>query len=146
MEQHIELRVDLGGVEPVHAEPIGGRYRLTHSPGLVYGVAAGDEIEVLEGGEFRVVRRGGNLVIRVLTADGVSSFAEQLEAQVRDAIGGRLDGRGANLLVFTVPVKTGFPKVERLFETLRENRTGIHWEFGNVYDSDGHELGWWNEV
>jgi hypothetical protein len=56
--QHIPLAVHGGtGTEPVHVEVLeAGRYRLLYSPGFVVGVAAGDEIELLDqAGHFRVV-------------------------------------------------------------------------------------------
>jgi hypothetical protein len=143
MSEHIELRVEPDGAEPVHVERIGNHFRVLYSPGLVYGVAAGDEIEVTEGGEFRVVHRGGNLSIRVLCANGVASFAEELERSVGVLLGGRLDGRVQNGLVFTVPPKVGFRGIERVFDQLREGNAEVVWEFGKIYDAQGNELGWW---
>lgn len=143
MEEHVYLRVEPDGVEPVHIERIGHRMRVLYTPGLVYGVAAGDEIEVGERGEFQVVSRGDNLAVRVLCADGVSSFAQELEEQVTSQLGGRLDGRVRNGLAFTVPVKAGFKRIEDVFCALEESHTGVLWEFGNVFDSEGKELGWW---
>jgi hypothetical protein len=143
MTDHIELRVEPDGVEPVHVEMHEGRLRVLFSPGLVYGVAAGDELEVTDGGSFKVLRRGGNVAVRVLCARGVSSFAHELQEKVSKLLGGRLDGRLRNGLVFTIPVTAGFKSIENVFEGLQERESDVLWEFGNVYDRDGSELGWW---
>lgn len=144
-ESHAYLRVESeGGVEPVHVEWFEGRRcRVLYSPSLVYGVAAGDEIEVGDDGSFHVLHRGGNVVIRVLCGDGVASFAEELERKVVTSLSGSLDGRVRNGLAFTIPIAAGFQKIERVFEELHDTIEGIHWEYGNVYDREGMELGWW---
>jgi hypothetical protein len=54
--------------EVLPAEPLGGgRFRLLASPGLVEGVAAGDELELApaDPAGYRVPRRGGQLCIWV---------------------------------------------------------------------------------
>jgi hypothetical protein len=145
---HVLLRVEpSGGREPVHADRIAGdRFRVLLSPGLVYGLAAGDVIRLGENGNFEVVERAGNLAIRVLTEGGVSGFETQLARDVAEVLGGRLDGTVRNGLAFTVPVRSGFAAVERLFgKFVAENPPAV-WEYGNVYDAAGNQLGWWNEV
>ena len=48
--------------EPVHVDLVAAnRFRVLHSPGLAYGMAAGDELEVDELGRYNVVARAGNL-------------------------------------------------------------------------------------
>lgn len=143
---HLELRIGsgLGGVEPVHAQRLGGgRYRVLHTPGVVYGLAAGDELEAGADGAFRVLRRGGNLAVRVLCPTGVAPFTEALAKEVQEKLGGILDGKVRNGLVFTVPVTAGFKRVEVVFQEFTQAMAGAVWEYGNVYDESGNELDWW---
>jgi hypothetical protein len=143
---HVELAVGPGEVEPVHVAPISGRtYRVLFSPGLVYGVAAGDEVEVQADGSFSVVRRGFNLAVRVLSRHGVAACAPALIRRVQD-LGGRLDGRVAHGLVFTIPIAAGFGATERVFREAAQAHDGLVWEYANVYDADGRALGWWHDI
>ena len=148
---HVHLVIhgaDAGAKEPVHAEAIGGsRYRLLSSPGFVLGVAAGDEIELLgDDGQFRVVRRGGNVAVQLFSKEPVHAFRDALAAAVREALGGVLDGGIERGLVFTIPAAAGFAAIEALFDHEVNARPGTEWMYGNVYDPDsGEPLGWWNE-
>jgi len=146
--QHISLAVHGGaGVEPVHVEVLeGGRYRLLYSPGLVEGVAAGDEIELLdEAGTFRIIRRGGNLAVQVFSQEPVQPLRDELADQVRERLSGSLDGDIDRGMVFTIPLSTGFAAIEAFFDGFVRTHAGTEWSYGNVYDPDtGRPLGWWN--
>jgi hypothetical protein len=135
-------------LEQVPATPTGdGRVRLSASPGLAQGAAAGDEVVLKADGQFDVIERGGNLCVQVL---GEREFAE---AQLRplvlrvESLGGWLDGGGPRLRVFTVPVSAGFPSVEAVFKEFVSDVPGSEWYFGNVYDPhDGvTPLHWWED-
>jgi hypothetical protein len=142
--QHISLAVHGSrGTEPVHVEVLeGGRYRLLYSPGFVVGVAAGDEIELLdEAGNFRVVRRGGNHAVQVFSRERVQPLRDELAGRVREQLSGTLDGG----LVFTIPLSAGFRAIEALFDDFVRTHAGTEWLYGNVYDPDtGRPLGWWD--
>lgn len=146
-EQHIALAVHGGsGREPVHVEVLDrGRYRLLHSPGLVIGVAAGDEIELLdEAGHFKVVRRAGNIAVQVFAREAVQPFRDELAAAVGEALSGSLDGGIERGLVFTIPVSAGFAAIEAFFDDFVKTHPETEWTYGNVYDPDtGSPLGWW---
>jgi len=135
--------------ESVPAEALGpGRYRLLGSPGLVEGVAAGDEIELApeEPAGFRVVRRGGQLCIWVYVPDPPPPGTEARLTQAARALGGFLDGGQTRLRVLTLPVIAGFPAVEaELNAAVAE--LGATWAYGNVYQSGdaSRPLGWWAE-
>src|SRR5690606_39345213 len=105
------IRTDGSAVqEEVPVEGLGGgRFRILQSPGLVLGVAAGDVIELTSAGRFKVVSRGRNLCVQVFApASSVDRLENALTGRLK-VLGGRLDGRGAQLLVYTVPVSVGFP-------------------------------------
>ena len=148
-EMHLYLRDASSGdaSEPVHAVPLGGsNYRVVYSPSIVYGIAAGDEIDTDAEGNFSVLRRGGNLAVRVLCAAGVDGFADDLCLSV-EGLGGRLDGKVRNGLVFTIPLEAGFEAIERLFGEFTSMHSSTVWEYGNVYNEAGQPLLWWrNEV
>jgi hypothetical protein len=131
--------------EPVYEEllvdPLGGdRYRVVASPGLVLGLASGDEIIAGPDQTFELATRGGNLSIHVY---GPHSIVNTLAPRI-GALGGWLDGRAPNLTVFTIPVSVGFPEVERVLNDFVGQHSGTEWYFANVYDEDGvTPLNWW---
>jgi hypothetical protein len=149
-ERHIRLAVHgARGAEPVHVEALdGGRYRLLYSPGFVVGVAAGDEIQLLDdAGQFKVVRRAGNLAVQLYSRQPVQPFRDELATAVHQRLDGVLDGGIDRGLVFTIPLATGFAAIEEFFDAFVRSHDGTEWSFGNVYDPDtGSPLGWWNIV
>jgi hypothetical protein len=99
------------GTEEIEVEPLGDRhYRLIHSPGYVEGLAAGDEIVLVdEAVGFRVLKRSGNLCLWMIFAsakDLFSAAALTLKERV-ERLGGRLDGGTERTLIFTIPLKAG---------------------------------------
>lgn len=155
-----ETTVNLGAVlhdgrgvsENVLVETIGGnRFRLLRSPGLVQGLAAGDEFELApeEAFGYRLLKRGANVCLQVFVGtDKVEDFRRTLIPLARQ-IGGRLDGdagftRLANL-VFTFPIAAGFPAIESLMAKAKEMSPNCEWFYGNIYDpKDGvTPLNWW---
>jgi len=138
------------GEEAIPVEPLGGtRFRITASPGMVEGLAAGDELEIdsAEVLGYRLLKRGGNLCVWFYFEHPVDAHdpgVENLTASV-ERIGGWLDGGQSRMVVFTIPVIAGFPAVERVFDAALEGHPGSQWFFGNVYDpKDGTTpLGWW---
>ncbi len=149
-ERHLLLLIEFRNgrpiKEPVHAEEIGkGVYRLLYSPGLVQGIAAGDEFRLLDRhGSFEVQRRSGNLAVQLFALEPISKeVGDELVERVR-GIGGVLDGAILKGMTFTVPVSAGFPAIEELFIRWTGEHPGWEWYFGNVYDDDGvTPLRWW---
>ncbi len=126
-----------------------GHFKLLHSPGLVEGVAAGDEIELAPQNPlgYKVVKRGGNLCVWFYFREkgqNTGLEGQRLRQAVED-IGGWLDGGRVYLLIFNIPMSVGFPAVEQLFNKAAAEIPGSTWMFGNVYDPiDGRTpLGWW---
>jgi hypothetical protein len=49
--------------------------------------------------------------------------------------------------VFTIPVETGFERIDAFFDGLVGEIPGTEWMYGNVYDPEsGAPLGWWESV
>lgn len=124
-----------------------GRFRLLASPGLVEGVAAGDELELTpdELSGFRVLQRGGQLCIWVYLPDLPPVGADGRLGRAARALGGYLDGGQSNLRILTVPVTAGFASVERELDAAVAELGRSTWAYGNVYDwrNGGRPLGWW---
>jgi uncharacterized protein DUF4265 len=124
-----------------------GRVRLLASPGLVEGVAAGDELELTadEPSGFRVLQRGGQLCIWVYLPEPPPMGAEERLGRAARALGGYVDGGHNNLRILTVPVTAGFARVETELDAVVAELSGSTWLYGNVYDSrnGGRPLGWW---
>jgi hypothetical protein len=134
--------------EILPAEPLGrGRFRLLASPGLVEGVAAGDELELAPADPtgYRVLRRGGRLCIWVYVPEPPPDQTEARLGQAAAALGGYLDGGNTGLRILTVPVSAGFARVEAELAAIVTELRGSTWAYGNVYDrrSGGRPLGWW---
>ena len=122
---------------------ITGHFRVIFSPGLVYGIAAEDEIEVWGEGEFKVTRRGGNLAVRVFSEQPIRGICDRLIERVSSELGGRMDGEPKNVMAFTGPVSATFSAVEAVFEAFANRISSVVWEYWNVYDQEGNPLNWW---
>ena len=144
---HLHLRVGetssgKPAFEPVHVvRLVGNRYRVEFTPGLAYGIAAGDEIEVGDDGHYSVLARGGNVAVRVLWTTSVLDARELTEAV--EQLTGRLDGRVDKGLAYTLPVEIGFNAIEKVFGGFVADHPDCVWEYGNVYAEDGSAIGWW---
>src|SRR5258708_5127854 len=80
--------------ESLLVEPLGdNRYRLLKSPGLVPGLAAGDEFEVTEAAPsgYKIIRRGGNVAVQLFAETDLDTFRGTVEPLIQQ-IGGWLDG------------------------------------------------------
>ena len=155
--REIRLRIPTPGrerdfVEKLVVDELGAnRFRLVHTAGLIEGLVAGDEFEIVDGGAgFRILSRGGNVGVWFYFPDEDQNrgFEARRLADEIVAIGGRLDGGGHTSLVFTIPVTVGFEAIEEVLETAQKRISGASWMYSNVYDSvDGMTpLNWWNEV
>jgi hypothetical protein len=133
-------------MEPVEVEVLGGRrYRLLYTPGFVVGVAAGDELEIIDDAASGYYPRGGNLAVQLFSREPVQPFRDALEGAMRTRLAGTLDGGIARGLSFTIPLGTGFGAIEELFDAFVRSHPGTEWLYGNVYDPDTKApLGWWN--
>lgn len=113
------------------------------TPAFVEGIAAGDQIRLHAGGSFEVVRRGGNICLLVVPDEAP---APDDLAPLRDAfdeLGGIVElPPDRRFIVITVPAAPGFDAVEAAIDDWTGPR-GHHWEYGNVYDTDGNPLNWW---
>jgi hypothetical protein len=129
--------------EPVHATSSGGtRYRIEFTPGLAYGIAAGDEIELGPEGAYTVTHRAGNIAVRVYSG---SAFAEEQHGLTAEAetLGGTLDGSIDKGLAYTFPLQAGFAAIEDVFKRFAASHPDCEWEYGNIFADDGAPLNWW---
>jgi hypothetical protein len=134
--------------EILPVEPLGrGRFRLLASPGLVEGVAAGDELELAPADRagYRVLQRGGRLCIWVYVPEPAPEQTEVRLGRAAAALGGYLDGGNTGLRILTVPVRAGFERVEAELAAVVTELPGSTWAYGNVFDArnGGRPLGWW---
>jgi hypothetical protein len=151
-ERHLLLFVDRidGKVlrEPVHVDELGeGRYRLLYAPGMVAGIAAGDEFRLLDDdGRFEILQRSGNLTVQVYSLTPMGDARDTLVAAV-EALGGTLDGSIEKGLTFTMPHTATFAAIEAVFDQWVAEHEGTEWLYGNVYSTkDGvTPLNWWVE-
>jgi hypothetical protein len=122
-------------------------FRLINSPGLVEGLAAGDEIEIdhTKPSQFNVLRRSGNICVWFFFPGAIDPQVAQTLEQAIGEIGGYLDGGTHSSLIFTIPARVGFLPIEALFSKAEKETSGATWMFANVYDPvDGKTpLNWW---
>jgi hypothetical protein len=146
---HVNLLMENanGSTEPVEVQRLGdGGWLILHSPGFVEGIAAGDCIRVLDerAGTFEVLRRGGNVSVK--WACGGSPETHRVIDEITrglEPLGGRLDGTIGIAAVWTVPVASGFPRIEAVMAAAKARLAGSEWWYGNVYDVEGKPLDWW---
>lgn len=119
--------------------------QLVRSPAFIKGIASGDTIQLTPGTqEFTLIKRSGNLCIRVFTRGDIAPLAENLTPEL-EKLGGELDIETPRMLVFSIHVSCGFASIEALFNA--HVGADALWMYGNVYDPrDGKTpLNWWNE-
>lgn len=133
--------------ENLPVTPLGNnKYKILSSPGLVLGIAKDDEIQYFpDSGEFDLISRGRNLCIQLyLSPNGVKDL-EMLTSQIKNELEGTIDGFTKKQAVFSVPVKIGFSKLEKILNQFVQTNPDCKWYYGNVYDiADGvTPLNWW---
>jgi hypothetical protein len=154
----VKILADYFEGKPVHenvpAVKLGeNRYRISASPGLAPGIAAGDEIELLpsERAGYRVTKRGGNVCVQLFLNACDSEDRIEITNLVR-SIGGWLDGgsdAGSGfLLIYTIPVTAGFSAIQNVMAQVSQRFSVDKWMYGNVYDTkDGvTPLNWWLHI
>lgn len=119
---------------------------LVKSPAFVKGLASGDLIKhTADTREFELIKRSGNLCIRVLSRDSIAKLAENLAPEL-EKLGGELDTENERMLVFSIHVSCGFTTIETILNRHIDGKTSI-WLYGNVYDDDGQTpLDWWQAI
>jgi len=122
--------------------------QLVKSPAFVKGIASGDTIKFLsDSREFEIVKRSGNLCIRVFSREDITSLSEDLTPQL-EKLGGELDIESPRMLVYSIHVSCGFQAIEKLLNDHIDEDSGSAWLYGNVYDpKDGQTpLKWWQDI
>lgn len=130
-----------------------GEFQLVRSPVFAQGVASGDLVRLRpETQEVELVRRSGNLSLRVFTKGDIGALADRLVPEL-EKLGGELDLNNDRMLVFSIHVSCGFEAIEKIMtEALSGDLQGSEpqstWMYGNVYDpADGTTpLNWWQSI
>jgi len=138
--QPVLEKLEAWGLEVEHC------YELMLTPLFVRNLAAGDIFRVTPDskGTFQVVRRSGNLSIRVFSRNALEGIERELTPEV-EKLGGALDRASERALAYRLHVNVGFAAVEGLFDRIAEAHAGSAWYYGNVYDpADGTPLNWWH--
>ena len=124
-----------------------GQFDLLQSPLFVRDLAAGDifTCDSDNPADYRVLRRSGNLAIRVFRKAGIDTLEEELTPEV-EKLGGSLDLKTDRALVYSLHVNIGFADIERLLDGIMARFTDSVWYYGNIYDrEDGvTPLNWWD--
>ena len=122
--------------------------RLVRSPLLTRNLAAGDKLKVVNpsAAEYELLRRSGNLSIRVFRLHQLEVLAESLTAKI-EKLGGSLDRQTDRALVYSIHFSIGFQVIEDLLSAVCKDYPDTVWYYGNVYDpEDGTTpLQWWLE-
>jgi len=122
--------------------------RLVRSPLLTRNLAAGDKLKVINpsSAEYELLRRSGNLSIRVFRVHQLDLLAENMTSQI-EKLGGSLDRQTDRALVYSIHFSIGFQVIEELLSSVCKDYPDTVWYYGNVYDpEDGTTpLEWWKE-
>ncbi|WP_317932114.1 DUF4265 domain-containing protein [Halioxenophilus sp. WMMB6] len=121
--------------------------QLALAPAFVQGLARGDTIaKDPDTDEFTLVRRSGNLCIRVYSREHIDAISLELTPAL-EKLGGELDVESERMLVYSIHVSCGFSAIEALLNQAIAPFSESTWLYGNVYDpADGvTPLNWWQE-
>ncbi|WP_226664112.1 DUF4265 domain-containing protein [Microbulbifer aggregans] len=124
--------------------------QLVRSPAFIKGLASGDSIKVNredpEKPTFELVKRSGNLAVRVFCRGDSTKLSDQLTPQL-EKLGGELDMESPRLLVYSIHVSCGFAEIEKILNSVCDGANSV-WYYGNVYDPvDGQTpLNWWQDI
>ena len=121
-----------------------GDFKLAVSPALVIGVAAGDVVRITNEfkGYYELQSRGGNLCVQMFYEPAAD--LEQYLTKELLKLGATLDGLDTKVIVYTVPLRSGFQAVEKELNDAVSLYAGSEWYYGNVYEEDGvTPLNWW---
>lgn len=148
-----EIRNGESVLEKVLVEEVAeNRYRLLRSPGLVPGLAAGDEFELAdnESHGYRLLKHGGNVCVQMFFphhSEICRQVLEPLIAEISGTLDGELNLNERSTLVFTIPVTSGFPAIEAVMEQAQTLSPDCEWYYGNVYDAEDGvtPLNWWKD-
>ena len=123
-------------------------YEMVRSPMFVRNLAAGDifKLSDQDGHTFSIIKRSGNLVVRVFAKSQVDMLDQVLTPQL-EKLGGKLDSSSDRALVYSIHVNVGFSEIEKILDSIMSRFTDSVWYYGNVYDpKDGvTPLNWWDE-
>jgi hypothetical protein len=125
-----------------------GSYLMLHSPAFVRGLARGDSIELVSkrAGTFTVLRRAGNIAVRVYCKSDSAVLDAALTPHVTQ-FDGRRDIKSEHLLVYSIPVQAGFDSIESVFDQQLSGSADASWSYGNVYDEhSGEPMQWWQQA
>lgn len=120
-------------------------YQILHSPGFVRGLGRGDVFSLVsrQSGTFVVVRRSGNIAVRVYSKVPSATLDTVLTPQVVQ-LEGRRDVMSEFLLVYSLPLEAGFDNIESTFEQVLSGNADASWNYGNVYhEHTGEPINWW---
>ena len=124
--------------------------QLVRSPAFIKGIASGDTIKVNredpEKPSFELVKRSGNLAVRIFCREDSTKLSDQLTPQL-EKLGGELDLESPRLLVYSIHVSCGFAEIEQILNSVCDGANSV-WYYGNVYDPvDGQTpLNWWQDI
>lgn len=121
--------------------------QLVRSPAFIKGIASGDVIKLEQGTQnFELIKRSGNLAIRIFSKRDMEQLAENLTAQL-EKLGGEQDLETPRMLVFSIHASCGFEKIEAILNKFCDGQNAM-WVYGNVYDPvDGRTpLNWWQDI
>ncbi len=121
---------------------------LVRSPAFIKGLAKGDQISLnKEDRSFELIKRSGNLCIRVFAKEDIEQLSEDLTPLI-EKLGGELDMETERVLVFSIHVSCGFEAIENILNDLVGEETESAWVYGNVYDPNDGEtpLNWWQDI
>lgn len=130
------------------SEQKSGELQLVRSPAFAQGIASGDCVRLLpQTQEVELVRRSGNLSLRIYTKGDMAPLADALVPAL-EKLGGELDLHNDRMMVFSIHVSCGFETIEKIMEETVGRDEESTWMYGNVYDpADGSTpLNWWQEL
>lgn len=125
-----------------------GTLQLVQSPAFAKGLASGDTLRMLsKTREFDLVKRSGNLSIRVFSRGDIQQLSDELTPEL-EKLGGELERETPRMLGYSIHVSCGFDAIETILNRYVGQDGQSQWMYGNVYDpQDGATpLNWWQDL
>ena len=121
-------------------------YQLLLSRVFAKGVAKHDLIRTKMAGQFVVEKHNGYLCVRVFSKTDTKRLHQSMEKSLL-LLKAELDHQNERMLVYSIPVDSGFDEIEAVFNTVSKGFEQTQWFYSNVYDpDDGHTpLNWWHD-
>ena len=114
----------------------------------MFAAAAKHDVIQLEAavGHFTIVKRSGNLNLRLVSKHNISHILSEFQAQI-EKLGGEVANVSERFFTVTAHVSIGFATIEELMTQIVSQFPDSAWAYTNVFNNEtGEPLMWWDDI